>query len=208
MTPVELRSMADTLGGRRDAILSRLKTASAREESLVQRKAAIDALMLAVQKAARDTQDQLRVRIEDVVQTALDAVFPSMYTFRTEFVARRGRTELDMWLDKDGTRMDPLDSNGGGVVDVLSLSLRICCLTMSGNARVLLLDEPFKFIRGRARQRLGDMLSRLSRRLGIQVIMVSDVSDTGIIPDREFRVSLDRSRHSVVTMTESEATEA
>jgi ABC-type sulfate/molybdate transport systems ATPase subunit len=79
---------------------------------------------------------------------------------------------------------------------------------MSGNARVLLLDEPFKFIRGRARQRLGDMLSRLSRRLGIQVIMVSDVSDTGIIPDREFRVSLDRSRHSVVTMTESEATEA
>jgi hypothetical protein len=208
MTPVELRSMADTLGGRRDAILSRLKTASAREESLVQRKAAIDALMLAVQKAARDTQDQLRVRIEDVVQTALDAVFPSMHTFRTEFVARRGRTELDMWLDKDGTRMDPLDSNGGGVVDVLSLSLRIGCLTMSGKARVLLLDEPFKFIRGRARQRLGDMLSRLSRRLGIQVIMVSDVSDTGIIPDREFRVSLDRSRHSVVTMTESEATEA
>lgn len=207
MKPVELRSMADTLKGRKDAILSRLKAASAREESLVQRKAAIESLTLAVQKAARDTQDQLRVRIEDVVQTALDAVFPGMYTFRTEFVPRRGRTELDMWLDKDGTRMDPLDSNGGGVVDVLSLSLRICCLTMSGNARVLLLDEPFKFIRGRARQRLGDMLSRLSRRLGIQVIMVSDVSDTGIIPDREFRVSLDRSRHSVVTMTESEASE-
>lgn len=207
MNTRELRSLSDKYLGKRDALVSRLSASRTRKQELEKRKESIDELVLAVQKAARDTQDQLRVRIEDVVQSSLDAVFPGSYTFRTEFVARRGRTELDMWLDKDGTRMDPLDSNGGGVVDVLSLALRVCCLTMSRNARVLLLDEPFKFIRGKARQRLGDMLSRLSRKLGIQVIMVADVSDTGIIPDREFRVSLDRSRHSVVTMTESEASE-
>ena len=208
MNARELRSLSDKYLGKRDALVSRLSASRTRRQELEQRKEAIDELVLAVQKAARDTQDQLRVRIEDVVQSSLDAVFPGSYTFRTEFVARRGRTELDMWLDKDGTRMDPLDSNGGGVVDVLSLALRVCCLTMSMNARVLLLDEPFKFIRGRARQRLGDMLSRLSRKLGIQVIMVADVSDTGIIPDRQFRVSLDRSRHSVIEATEPEASEA
>ena len=208
MNAAELKSLSDKYLGKRDALISRLSASRTREEELQKRKESIDELVLAVQKAARDTQDQLRVRIEDVVQSSLDAVFPGSYTFRTEFVARRGRTELDMWLDKDGTRMDPLDSNGGGVVDVLSLALRVCCLTMSRNARVLLLDEPFKFIRGRARQRLGDMLSRLSRKLGIQVIMVADVSDTGIIPDRQFRVSLDRSRHSVIEATEPEASEA
>lgn len=208
MNAAELKSLSDKYLGKRDALISRLSASRTREEELQKRKESIDELVLAVQKAARDTQDQLRVRIEDVVQSSLDAVFPGSYTFRTEFVARRGRTELDMWLDKDGTRMDPLDSNGGGVVDVLSLALRVCCLTMSRNARVLLLDEPFKFIRGKARQRLGDMLSRLSRKLGIQVIMVADVSDTGIIPDRQFRVSLDRSRHSVIEATEPEASEA
>lgn len=208
MNAAELRSLSDKYLGKRDALVSRLSASRTRKQELEERKESIDELVLAVQKAARDTQDQLRVRIEDVVQSSLDAVFPGSYTFRTEFVARRGRTELDMWLDKDGTRMDPLDSNGGGVVDVLSLALRVCCLTMSRNARVLLLDEPFKFIRGRARQRLGDMLSRLSRKLGIQVIMVADVSDTGIIPDRQFRVSLDRSRHSVIEATEPEASEA
>lgn len=208
MNARELRSLSDKYLGKRDALVSRLSASRTRKQELEERKESIDELVLAVQKAARDTQDQLRVRIEDVVQSSLDAVFPGSYTFRTDFVARRGRTELDMWLDKDGTRMDPLDSNGGGVVDVLSLALRVCCLTMSRNARVLLLDEPFKFIRGKARQRLGDMLSRLSRKLGIQVIMVADVSDTGIIPDRQFRVSLDRSRHSVIEATEPEASEA
>lgn len=208
MNAAELKSLSDKYLGKRDALVSRLSASRTRKQKLEKRKESIDELVLAVQKAARDTQDQLKVRIEDVVQSSLDAVFPGSYTFRTEFVARRGRTELDMWLDKDGTRMDPLDSNGGGVVDVLSLALRVCCLTMSRNARVLLLDEPFKFIRGRARQRLGDMLSRLSRKLGIQVIMVADVSDTGIIPDRQFRVSLDRSRHSVIEATEPEASEA
>lgn len=208
MNARELRSLSDKYLGKRDALVSRLSASRTRKQKLEERKESIDELVLAVQKAARDTQDQLRVRIEDVVQSSLDAVFPGSYTFRTDFVARRGRTELDMWLDKDGTRMDPMDSNGGGVVDVLSLALRVCCLTMSRNARVLLLDEPFKFIRGKARQRLGDMLSRLSRKLGIQVIMVADVSDTGIIPDRQFRVSLDRHRHSVIEATEPEASEA
>jgi hypothetical protein len=147
---------------------------------------------------------ELRVRIEDVVQTALDAVFPGAYTFKTEFVARRGRTELDMWLDKDGARMNPLNSNGGGVVDVISLALRVCCLTMSKFDKVLLLDEPFPRIRGTARQRLGEVLTLISHRLGIQVIMVADVAGTSIVPDREFRVTMDGNGKSHVEARDPE----
>ena len=182
--------------------------ADAKVLRLQDRKKAVEELTLVVQKAARDTQDQLRVRIEDVVQTSLDAVFPNTYTFKTEFVARRGRTELDMWLDKDGARMDPLDSNGGGVVDVISLALRVCCLTMSKFDRVLLLDEPFPRIRGTARQRLGEVLTLISHRLGIQVLMVADVAGTSIVPDREFRVTLDRSSRSHVEARDPEASPA
>lgn len=194
--------------GRQDAARASLDAANKEVQRLTDRKKAVEELVLVVQKAARDTQDQLRVRIEDVVQTSLDAVFPNAYTFKTEFVARRGRTELDMWLDKDGARMDPLDSNGGGVVDVISLALRVCCLTMSKFDRVLLLDEPFPRIRGTARQRLGEVLTLISRRLGIQVIMVADVAGTSIVPDREFRVTLDRSSRSHVEARDPEASPA
>lgn len=208
MDAQELIVKAAAWKGRQDAARANLDAANKEVQRLTDRKKAVEELVLVVQKAARDTQDQLRVRIEDVVQTSLDAVFPNAYTFKTEFVARRGRTELDMWLDKDGARMDPLDSNGGGVVDVISLALRVCCLTMSKFDRVLLLDEPFPRIRGTARQRLGEVLTLISRRLGIQVIMVADVAGTSIVPDREFRVTLDRSSRSHVEARDPEASPA
>lgn len=203
-----LMNLAAGWKGRQDAARVNLEKANAEVSRLTDEKAAIDDLLLAVQKAARDTQDQLRVRIEDVVQAALDAVFPDAYKFKTEFVARRGRTEMDMWLDNDGARMDPMDSNGGGVVDVISLALRVCCLTLSKYARVLLLDEPFPRIRGVQRQRLGEVVAMISRRLGIQVVMVADVAGTSIVPDREFRVSLDRNRRSVVEARDPEVSPA
>lgn len=204
---MNVRDLAMTVAraeGARQARIAQRDAARAEVEHLTARKQDIDQAVALIQGVAAATQDQLRVRLEDITQTALDVVFPGTYTFKVEFTPRRGRTEVDMWLDKDGTRMDPLDSNGGGVVDVISLALRICCLTLSQNARVLLLDEPFKFIRGKARQRLGDMLKAISRKLGIQVIMVADVSDTGIIPDREFRVSM-KWRKSIVESRDPEA---
>lgn len=207
MNAAGVSTAAARLMGIRQARIEQRDQARSEVDRLTQRKKDIDAAVAIIQGVAAATQDQLRVRLEGITQTALDVVFPGSYTFKVEFTPRRGRTEVDMWLDKDGTRMNPLDSNGGGVVDVISLALRICCLTLSTNARVLLLDEPFKFIRGKARQRLGDMLKAISRRLGIQVIMVADVSDTGIIPDREFRVGM-KWRKSFIEARDPEASDA
>ena len=50
-------------------------------------------------------------------------------------------------------------------------------------------------------------MKAISRRLGIQVVMVADVSDTGIIPDREFRVGM-KWRKSVVEARDPEASDA
>lgn len=207
MNAAGVSTAAARLMGIRHARIAQRDQARSEVDRLTQRKQDIDAAVAIIQGVAAATQDQLRVRLEGITQTALDVVFPGSYIFKVEFTPRRGRTEVDMWLDKDGTRMNPLDSNGGGVVDVISLALRICCLTLSTNARVLLLDEPFKFIRGKARQRLGDMLKAISRRLGIQVIMVADVSDTGIIPDREFRVGM-KWRKSFIEARDPEASDA
>lgn len=207
MNAAGVSTAASRLMGIRQARIAQRDQSRSEVDCLTQRKKDIDAAVAIIQGVAAATQDQLRVRLEGITQTALDVVFPGTYIFKVEFTPRRGRTEVDMWLDKDGTRMDPLDSNGGGVVDVISLALRICCLTLSTNSRVLLLDEPFKFIRGKARQRLGDMLKAISRRLGIQVIMVADVSDTGIIPDREFRVGM-KWRKSFIEARDPEASDA
>lgn len=188
MTAFELANKVSELKGRKWAAEKELAKSQSALSEAVQHLEAANGLKAVVQQVAKETQDTLRLRFEAIVQACLDAVFPGDYTFKMEFISRRGQVEVDMWLDKEGTRMDPLDSNGGGVVDVMSIALRLCCLTLSANSRVLLLDEPFGHLRGEARERLGELLAIISEKLNVQILMVGDVAGN-VVRGKEFRVS-------------------
>ncbi len=188
MNAFELSNKVSEFKGRLWTAQKNLETANsdlAKSKSYLE---AANGLKAVIQQVAKETQDKLRLRFEAIVQACLDAVFPDTYKFMMEFVSRRGQVEVDMWLDHDGTRMDPLDSNGGGVVDVMSISLRLCCLTLSTNSKLLLLDEPFGHLRGEARERLGELLSIISEKLNVQIFMVGDVAGN-VVRGKEFRVS-------------------
>lgn len=188
MTPLELSNAVSEMKGRRWAAERELEAAKVEITAAEASTEAVSKLRAVVQQVAKETQDRLRLRFEAIVQACLEAVFPNTYQFKMEFVSKRGQVEVDMWLDKDGTRMDPLDSNGGGVVDVMSIALRLCCLTLSSKNRVLLLDEPFGHLRGEARERLGELLSIISEKLNVQIFMVGDVAGS-VASGREYRVS-------------------
>ena len=70
----------------------------------------------------------------------------------------------------------------------MSIALRLCCLTLSTNEKVLLLDEPFGHLRGEARERLGELLAIISEKLNVQILMVGDVAGN-VVRGKEFRVS-------------------
>ena len=188
MTSRELSSKVSELKGRLWSAETELTEAEGLKGQAKLHLSAMEGLKAVIQQTAKETQDRLRLRFEAIVQACLDAVFPGSYKFMMEFISRRGQVEVDMWLDKDGTRMDPLDSNGGGVVDVMSIALRLCCLTLSTKAKVLLLDEPFGHLRGDARERLGELLSIISERLNVQILMVGDVAGS-LVTGKEFRVT-------------------
>lgn len=159
-------------------------------ERYTHRKESLDELLLIVQKSARRTQDKLKERFEAIVQSCIDVVFPDTYTFHFDFVPRRNKTEVDIYLtDSTETKLDPMESNGGGVVDVISMALRVACLTISGKDKVLLLDEPTAHLRGEAKLKLGEVLKSISEKIGLQIIMVNDTSGNTIRPDREFLVT-------------------
>lgn len=186
MTSVELSKKVSELKGRKWAAQQDLILSTKRLDEISNHLEAMNGLKAVIQQVAKETQDKLRLRFEAIVQACLDAVFPNSYTFKMEFISRRGQVEVDMWLDKDGTRMDPLDSNGGGVVDVMSIALRLCCLTLSTNSKILLLDEPFGHLRGEARERLGELLAIISEKLNVQILMVGDVAGN-VVRGKEFR---------------------
>jgi DNA repair exonuclease SbcCD ATPase subunit len=165
------------------AVTTRSKIADLRELLKAQEEA-----QAIIQQVSKDTQDQICFRIEDLVQNALDAIFPDKYKFKMEFEMKRGKTETRIFLESGGLQISPMDSNGGGVVDVISFALRIAAWAISKNRPTILLDEPFKFLSANLRPLLGELIQGISATLGIQIIMVTHDEEMISAADRIFRV--------------------
>lgn len=142
-----------------------------------------------LQEVATHVQHDLERAVESSAQSCLDMLFPG-YSFSVSFVPRRGKTEADFKVCRNGAAFDPAYSNGGGVLDTISFALRAGCLHLAGKRPILLLDEPFGHLRDgevtKPRKELGRVISALVEKAGIQVIMVGDVAGTDINADKEY----------------------
>lgn len=184
-TLVEIREQVLKAKGRREDLQKEKRSLGFNLESLKESRDASKKALILLQDVAAKTQEQLRVSVETAVQHCIDVLFPG-YTFAVHFVPRRGKTEADFRIYRGGAELDPMASSGGGVVDAISFSLRTGCLQLAGKRPLLILDEPFKYVRGEPRQELGRVLELLVKTLNVQVIMVSDVAGTAMSAETEY----------------------
>jgi len=146
-------------------------------------------LQTLIQQTAKSTQETLKLHIENLAQSAIDTVWPSKYVFRANFDISRNQTECDIFLeDINGQRLDPTENNGGGVVDVLSIALRIACWSISGRDNVLLLDEPLKWVSATYKAFIAEIVKSISRKLNLQLIIVTHENELISIADKVFVV--------------------
>lgn len=153
------------------------------EESLTQAEfhegVVLEAQELA-QKVAQAVQQQAHDRIAGVVSRCLEAVFvDNSYDFRIIFERKRGRTEAKLVFERDGMLVDPLTASGGGIVDMASFALRLSCLILHKPPlrRVLLMDEPFKYVSEEYRERVCLLLQQLSCEMNVQFIIVTHIDE-------------------------------
>lgn len=127
-----------------------------------------------LQTAAQKVQQRAHRRIASVVSHCLQSIFDDPYTFRIHFEKKRGRTEARLEFERDGQELDA-SMVGGGVVDVAAFALRLACLMLSrpSLSKVLVLDEPWKFVSRDYRPRMRRLVEQLSGDLGIQFVVVS-----------------------------------
>ncbi len=126
-----------------------------------------------IQIVAKETQQELEFQISDIVSYALAAVFNDPYSFNVQFVLRRDKTEADLIWKNENEEYPP---NGGGVRDISAFALReaMRCLQPHQEAPFLLLDEPIKHLKPfAAQQRALLMMKAISKKLGLQIIMVT-----------------------------------
>lgn len=128
-----------------------------------------------LQVVASTVQQRAHGQIASVVSRCLEAVFDDPYEFRLVFVEKRGRTEAEMLFARNGSQIDPMSASGGGVVDVASFAARLVCLSLSRPSRrkLLVLDEPFRFVSRNLRPRVKELIEMLADETKMQFVLVT-----------------------------------
>jgi len=130
-----------------------------------------------VQIISQTIQQQTHEKISHVVTACLQSVFPDKnYEFKLRFERKRNRTEAKPILINDGHEIEePLEEDSGGIVDVAAFTCQVCTIIMSKPQirRLLILDEPFKFVSPEYRENVKEMLEMLAEDFKIQFIMVT-----------------------------------
>jgi len=125
------------------------------------------------QTVAQEVQTKAHSQIAGIVCESLAAIFDDPYEFRIQFERKRGQTEARLVFVREGLEVDPLSAAGGGVVDIAALALRLSCLLLARDrSRVLILDEPLRFLSTGHQDRIRSLLEQLSRDLRVQIVMV------------------------------------
>lgn len=157
------------------------KVVKAGYEALETRKRDLDEVAFSFRELARACQTQVQERVSSIVTRCLETIFTeSKYTFRLIFEEKRNQTEVRCVLyDQQGNEYDPVNSTGGGVMDVVSFGLRVACLMLQKPqaAKVLIMDEPVKNLSLQYRAPMLGLLKSLAEELGMQFIMVTHIEE-------------------------------
>ena len=185
----EYRTKLNQAIGRWDMICSLLTTA---ESKLTEAEAYLEncqKVRIYVQTVAEQTQEKIEYHISNLVSMALASVFPDPYTFRLRFTQRRNKTEADLLFQKNDNEGDPMDVSGGGALDVASFALRAATWSIKPTRKVILLDEPGKFISRDLQSKFSEMLKLISSKLGFQLIIISHIPEITECADKVFLIT-------------------
>ena len=151
----------------------------------------VQALFTKVSDFARK---QLVQRITETVSAALEAVFGEGMRFEI-LIGQKSNQPTAEWqvVSTYGAytvQTDPQDANGGGVVDVISLALRLSLLELARPKPEgpLILDEPGKMISQQFAPAVAMFLKKYAETTGRQIIMVTHNGELAGAADVTVRV--------------------
>lgn len=139
-----------------------------------------------------ETQQALQFHISDIATLALESIFNEPYKLKLDLVERRNKTECDILFERNGELFNPLDASGGGPVDVAAFALRIASWSMAvkRTRNTIILDEPMRFLSAEYQENASEMIKEISKKLGIQFIIITHEPTYAAYADRTFTVSI------------------
>jgi DNA repair exonuclease SbcCD ATPase subunit len=168
----------------------------------------LEQVRILLQKASEYAREQIRQQIEMLVTHCLQFVFGSNIEFCIELNEVRGKAEAEFYVlstyDTIKIKTRPEDARGGGVVDIISLALRIAVIQSTNLYKdgPLILDEPAKHVSGEYIANVAQFLKQICDVFNRQIIMVTHNQYLSEIADLSYLVEL-RDGYSDVSIFES-----
>lgn len=195
-----LRSRVDQLTGQERVLQDHLSRAEERQNLAKLDIEAWEKVQALFGKVSEFAREQLKVRVEQTVTAALQAIFEdSRLEFRIELKTQAGKPAAEwqvvsQYVRDDGTKTtvaaNPEDARGGGICDVVSLALRLALLELARPKPQgpVFLDEPGKMISAEYVPNLAEFLKQYGARTNRQIVLVTHHEALDNAADVAYRV--------------------
>lgn len=154
-------------------------------------------VILLFQKTATYAREQSKRQIEDLVTRCLQFIFETDIEFLIELSEKRSVPNAEFYVRSNYDEgysiiTKPELERGGGVVDIISIALRIAFIQLHKPVLQgpIILDEPGKHVSEDYIFNLGDFLSKSSSLFKRQIIMVTHNAHLAQICDKSYSVDI------------------
>ena len=167
----------------------------------------LEKVNILLQNTSEYGREQAKKQIEIIVTNCLQYVFDSNIEFIIEIEQLYGKPNAEFYVitksDNEVIKTKPELSRGGGIVDIISLALRISFLQIHKPLveGPLILDEPAKHVSEEYIFNVADFLKRISEMFNRQVIMVTHNNHLSSISTSSYRVHLKGTQSVVEKVT-------
>lgn len=148
-----------------------------------------------LKETADFSREQASIQIKSIVTSCLKLVFNSDMEFQIELSQQRGRNSAEFYIvEKNDDKIYKYklqDSRGGGVIDILSLSLRLAFL-LKYSPEIkgpLILDEPAKHVSQEYIFNVANFIKKISEEFDKQIILISHNEHISSIGDINYKIS-------------------
>lgn len=129
---------------------------------------------------------------------ALQYCFGPSYKMKIEMEGTSKNPKADLWIiqdDNDDEKEDPMEDNGGGIVDIVGNAMRLVILDNYTEPVIdgpIILDEPFKMVSKEYIPQMAEFIKNVSRDFRRQVIVVTHSDYLSSMTDTNIYVSLEK----------------
>ncbi len=170
----------------RDSLITKYDELETSKESLETKLEDAENARAIIQIVSKETLSNLEFRVSNLVTLALSSVSFDFPEFIARVENRRNQTEVDLLFKEHDVEQSPLGSSGFGACDITGFALRPSFWSLKKNRPFMALDEPFRNVSPSFQHKVSEMITMISKKLGIQFLIVSHADDINISADKTF----------------------